>query len=118
MAIAVIIAVILQIGFGFLLGPYAIGHMRGSFEEIVDLTKTVAATTATLCIPVFIALPILVPKSVPLIAGPFALVAMLGLRLLVRSWKTRNPVGVQPGATEDAQRVLVFGAGEGASAVD
>ncbi|HOI02548.1 MAG TPA: nucleoside-diphosphate sugar epimerase/dehydratase [Dermatophilaceae bacterium] len=113
MAIAVIIAVILQIGFGFLLGPYAIGHMRGSFEEIVDLTKTVAATTATLCIPVFIALPILVPKSVPLIAGPFALVAMLGLRLLVRSWKTRNPVGVQPGATEDAQRVLVFGAGEG-----
>ena len=68
MAIAVIIAVILQIGFGFLLGPYAIGHMRGSFEEIVDLTKTVAATTATLCIPVFIALPILVPKSVPLLS--------------------------------------------------
>lgn len=112
-AIAAVLAVILQLGFGFLLGPYAIGHMRGSFEEIVDLAKTVAVTTAALCIPVFVALPILVPKSVPLIAGPFALVAMLGLRLLVRSWKIRNPVGVDPEATEDAQRVLVFGAGEG-----
>jgi FlaA1/EpsC-like NDP-sugar epimerase len=112
-AIAAALAIVLQLAVGFLLGPYAIGHMRGSFEEIVDLAKTVAVTTAALCLPVFIALPILVPKSVPLIAGPFALVAMLGLRLLVRSWKTRNPVGVDPSASEDAQRVVVFGAGEG-----
>lgn len=112
-AIAAALAIVLQLAVGFLLGPYAIGHMRGSFEEIVDLAKTVAVSTAALCLPVFIALPILVPKSVPLIAGPFALVAMLGLRLLVRSWKTRNPVGVDPSASEDAQRVVVFGAGEG-----
>jgi FlaA1/EpsC-like NDP-sugar epimerase len=112
-AIAVALAVALQLALGFLFGPYAIGHMRGSFEEIVDLAKTVAATTAALCIPVFVAVPILVPKSVPIIAGPFALVAMLGLRLLVRSWRTRNPVGVDPDADADARRVLVFGAGEG-----
>jgi len=113
MAIAIAVAVVLQVAFGFLLGPYAIGHMRGSFEEIVDLTKTVAATTAALCIPVFVALPILVPKSAPLVAGPFALVAMLGLRLIVRSYKIRNPVGVDPEAAADARRVVVFGAGEG-----
>ncbi|MBK6440604.1 MAG: polysaccharide biosynthesis protein [Actinomycetales bacterium] len=107
------VAALLQLVFGFLLGPYAVGHLRGSFEEIVDLTKTVVLTAAVLCIPVFVARPILVPKSVPIIAGPFALVAMLGLRLLVRAWKTRNPVGVDPDAAADARRVLVFGAGEG-----
>ena len=90
------VAALLQLVFGFLLGPYAVGHLRGSFEEIVDLTKTVVLTAAVLCIPVFVARPILVPKSVPIIAGPFALVAMLGLRLLVRAWKTRNPVGGDP----------------------
>ncbi|MBK6443581.1 MAG: polysaccharide biosynthesis protein [Actinomycetales bacterium] len=107
------IASVLQLIFGFLLGPYAVGHLRGSFEEIVDLAKTVVLTAAALCIPVFVARPILVPKSVPIIAGPFALVAMLGLRLLVRAWKTRNPVGVDPDAVADARRALVFGAGEG-----
>ena len=61
-AIAAALAIVLQLAVGFLLGPYAIGHMRGSFEEIVDLAKTVAVTTAALCLPVFIALPILVPK--------------------------------------------------------
>ena len=113
LGIATAITVVLQLGFGFLLGPYAVGHLRGSFEEIVDIAKTVAATTATLCLPVWISRPILVPKSVPIIAGAFALVAMLGFRLLVRSWRTRNPVGIDPDAAADARRVLVFGAGEG-----
>ena len=37
------IASVLQLIFGFLLGPYAVGHLRGSFEEIVDLAKTEGA---------------------------------------------------------------------------
>jgi len=111
--IATTIVVVLQVAFGFLFGPYAVGHMRGSFEEIVDLAKTVAAATAVLCVPVFVALPILVPKSVPLIAGPFALVGMLALRLTVRAWKTRRGLDAPADAAESARRVVVFGAGEG-----
>lgn len=49
--------------------------MRGSFDEIVDLAKTVLATTLVTWIPVLIANPILVPKSVPIFVGAFALVA-------------------------------------------
>jgi hypothetical protein len=31
-----------QVVIGGLIGPYVVGHERGSFEEIVDVAKTVA----------------------------------------------------------------------------
>ena len=109
-----IVAMALQVVFGFTLGPYAIGHMRGSFDEIVDLARTVAAATLVLAIPVLIARGTLIPMSVPFFAGAFALVGMLGLRLLVRQWKTRrgHPAG-DAQVVENPARVVVFGAGEG-----
>ena len=114
LAITAVIAAALQLVFGFLFGPYAVGHMRGSFDEIVDLAKTVLAASLATWLPVLIANPILVPKSVPIIAGAFALVGMLALRLLVRSWKNRRGY---PGGDADysgeRSRVVVFGAGEG-----
>jgi FlaA1/EpsC-like NDP-sugar epimerase len=114
LAVAAVITGAVQLVFGFLFGPYAVGHMRGSFDEIVDLAKTVLATSLVAWIPVLIANPILVPKSVPIIAGAFALVGMLALRLLVRSWKNRR--GYPGGDADDSgarARVVVFGAGEG-----
>ena len=76
LAVAAVITGAVQLVFGFLFGPYAVGHMRGSFDEIVDLAKTVLATSLVAWIPVLIANPILVPKSVPIIAGAFALVGL------------------------------------------
>jgi len=114
LAITAVIAGSVQLVFGFLFGPYAVGHMRGSFDEIVDLAKTVLAASLVTWIPVLIANPILVPKSVPIFAGAFALVGMLALRLIVRTWKNRRgyPGGDSDYAGERA-RVVVFGAGEG-----
>ena len=114
LAITAVIAAALQLVFGFLFGPYAVGHMRGSFDEIVDLAKTVLAASLVTWVPVLIANPILVPKSVPIIAGAFALVGMLALRLLVRSWKNRRGYpGGDADYSGDRSRVVVFGAGEG-----
>ena len=45
-ALFAIAAVIGQVVVGHLLGPYAVGHIRGSFEEVADLGITVSIVTA------------------------------------------------------------------------
>ena len=93
--------------FGFLIGPYGIGHLRASFEEILDLTKAVLATMVVVLVPVCVASPILVPRSVPITGAALALMTMFAMRLAVRSWKIRQ----RP--TDGKRRMVVFGAGEG-----
>ena len=93
--------------FGFLIGPYGIGHLRASFEEILDLTKAVLATMVVVLVPVCVASPILVPRSVPVTGAALALMTMFSMRLAVRSWKIRR----RP--TDGKRRMVVFGAGEG-----
>ena len=100
-------AALLHLMFGFLIGPYGIGHLRASFEEILDLTKAVLATMVVVLVPVCIASPILVPRSVPVTAAALALMTMFSMRLAVRSWKIRR----RP--TDGKCRMVVFGAGEG-----
>jgi FlaA1/EpsC-like NDP-sugar epimerase len=100
-------AALLHLMFGFLIGPYGIGHLRASFEEILDLTKAVLATMVVVLVPVCIASPILVPRSVPVTGAALALMTMFSMRLAVRSWKIRR----RP--TYGKRRMVVFGAGEG-----
>lgn len=101
------VAVLLQIAFGTMFGPYAVGHVRGSFEESVDIGRTVGAVSGALLIWALFADPIMVPRSVPLIAGAVALAAMFAARFVVRSLRTHRRV-----AQREQRRVIVFGAGD------
>ncbi|WP_114201808.1 polysaccharide biosynthesis protein [Janibacter anophelis] len=96
-----------HLALGGVAGPYAVGHSRGSFEEIVDLTKT-ALVVGALGLVVNALLPTqLVPRSIPLTAALVAVVAMLAVRTVLRTQRAR----MRADATD--QRVIVFGAGEG-----
>jgi len=92
---------------GAVIGPYAIGHRRGSFEETTELSRTVLVTTIGLGVWALTARPQMVPRSVPMVAGALALVAMFAVRFLIRSWRSRHYESVA-----SARRVVVFGAGD------
>src|ERR1035437_5806070 len=94
---------------GAAIGPYSVGHKRGSFEETTDLGRTVLATASGLFILAFVANPLMVPRSVPVVAGALALVAMFAERFFIRSWRSRRAVA---GEKENQRRVVVFDAGD------
>jgi len=92
---------------GALMGPYAVGHQRGSFEETTDIGRTVLVTSAGLLIWDLIARPQVVPRSVPVVAGALALVGMFAVRFLIRSWRDHRAA-----SQVQERRVIVFGAGD------
>ncbi len=101
-------AAVLHLLFGTLFGPYAVGHQRGSYEEILDIAKTVAIWTVILFGAGLIDYLLHIPRSLPAIGGALATLGMFGARFLFRSALSR------PGeSAETAKRVIVFGAGEG-----
>lgn len=106
-AIFSVVAVVLHIAIGAVVGPYAVGHVRGSFEESVDIARTVLPVTAVLLVWALVSDPIMVPRSVPVIAGALALAAMFAARFVVRSLRTRRR-----GPQHEQRRVIVFGAGD------
>src|SRR5690349_21469509 len=55
----------LQLVAGTIVGPYAVGHERGSFEETADVSKTVAVATVMPMFLVFAAHLGPIPRSVP-----------------------------------------------------
>lgn len=92
---------------GGLTGPYAVGHSRGSFEEIIDLTQS-SAWIALIGLLVNVLSPLqLVPRSIPVTGALVALVAMLAVRMVWRTRRARDRTGASD------KRVIVFGAGEG-----
>jgi len=92
---------------GAVIGPYSVGHRRGSFEETTDLVRTVLATTVALMAWAFLSDPQVVPRSVPVVAGALALVGMFAVRFLIRSWRNSHA-----STGENERRVIVFGAGD------
>ena len=92
---------------GALIGPYAVSHQRGSFEESVDIGRTVAVTAGGLLVWALLVHPIVVPRSVPVVAGALAMMGMFAVRFLIRSW--RNGHAASEG---HERRVIVFGAGD------
>ena len=101
------LVVVLHLVTGFTVGPYAIGHVMGSLEEVVDLLRIIALTVVPAFAINWFTSPLWAPRSVPLIGGLIAILAMFGARFVVRLRTTR------PGEHEDAERVIVFGAGRG-----
>jgi FlaA1/EpsC-like NDP-sugar epimerase len=92
---------------GAAIGPYSVGHTRGSFEESTDLSGTALATASGLLILAFLANPLMVPRSVPVVAATLALIAMFAARFLIRSWRSTHAL-----TGENERRVIVYGAGE------
>jgi FlaA1/EpsC-like NDP-sugar epimerase len=92
---------------GAVIGPYAVGHRRGSFEETADISRTVAVTTGGLVVWALLAKPQMVPRSVPVVAGTLALVGMFAVRFLIRTSRSRHCT-----SQENQRRVIVFGAGD------
>ena len=92
---------------GTVIGPYAVGHRRGSFEETTDISRTVVVTAGGLVVWALIADPQVVPRSVPVVAGALALVGMFAVRFMIRSWRSRHYA-----SQENERRVIVFGAGD------
>jgi FlaA1/EpsC-like NDP-sugar epimerase len=106
-------AIVLQVMVGFWTGPYGIGHTRGSYEEILDVIKTVIIVAFLVTLLNLLLHPNLLARSVPPIAFAFALVGMLALRLVVREWKARNGHAHRADRVEQPRRTIIFGAGEG-----
>jgi len=92
---------------GSAIGPYAVDHRRASFEEVADLGRSVLANTVVLLTWALWADPLMVPRSVPVVAGALALVGMFAIRFLIRSRRSRR---AETG--EGERRVIVFGAGD------
>ena len=102
------VAVACQVVFGAFLGPYAVGHDRGSFEETYDVGRTVLLTTLVLLTAVFAIRFGPVPRSVPFTAPAFAILGMFSARFIIRSVRT-----AQAGHhREEDRRVVIFGAGD------
>lgn len=102
------IAAAAHVVIGAFFGPYAVGHLRGSYEEIVDLMRTVALWSIPLQALTLLGPWSLGPRSLPLAAGAASLLGMFGARYVLRATRGR----LDPASTASS-RVLVFGAGEG-----
>ncbi len=101
------VAVATHLVVGSLIGPYVVGHQRGSFEEVYDVATTLAVVTPPLAIWALVANPIVVPRSVPFVAAALALTMMFAARFAVRAVRMRRAA-----LREGARRVVVFGAGD------
>ncbi|MDN5794747.1 MAG: polysaccharide biosynthesis protein [Intrasporangium sp.] len=101
------VAVIGQLVIGFVVGPYAVGHIRGSFEEVVDLGITVGLVGLGLFAWALLADPVIVPRGVPITGAAIAILAMFAARFVLRTIRAHLAVG-----REAQRRVIVFGAGE------
>lgn len=100
-------AAVAQVVIGALIGPYRVGHQRGSFEETVDVGRAATLTGLGLMVWALVAHPVVVPRSVPVVAGALALSGMFAVRFLVRTWRNRTAA-----QRSHDKRVIVFGAGE------
>jgi len=107
-AMTALVAAVMHLAIGSLIGPYVVGHLRGSYEEIVDIGRTVGIWSLVLFVVGLVSPWAQAPRSLPIIGGALAALAMFGARFFLRAARTR------PGGVEDAERrVIVFGAGEG-----
>ncbi|WP_430782628.1 polysaccharide biosynthesis protein [Actinoplanes sp. G11-F43] len=107
-AVAALVHTAAGIPFGIYTGRWS----YGSFEEIAALVKTAAVTMPTLLL-LDTLLGRLVPRSAIIAAGLIALVLTAGVRYTVRLLQDSR---LRP-SPEDGIRVVVMGAGEGATQV-
>lgn len=95
-----------QLLLGYTIGPYRISHARGSYEESFDLGRTTLIVTVLAFLAVALWRPAGLPRSAPVTGGSLALLGMFAVRLVFRSFRTRQARG-----RPVEQRAIVFGAG-------
>ncbi|WP_454085378.1 polysaccharide biosynthesis protein [Georgenia sp. Marseille-Q6866] len=97
-----------QIVVGTLLKLYRGKYRVGSFEESLGLLLSMVIVALALIVAfVFIGGLELFPRSIALLAPPFALMFMAAGRWAYRAWTTpKRP------STEDTENVLIYGAGD------
>jgi FlaA1/EpsC-like NDP-sugar epimerase len=108
------LAVVIQAVAGLLFGLYRSRWRYATFEEAGAAARSVVLTTGLLyAANRWLLVERYVPESVPIAAGFGALIALGGYRYTYRilTDRRRRPDADHP----DAQRALVFGAGEGGS---
>lgn len=96
-----------QLVIGYVVGPYSISHVLGSFEEVVELTTTTAIVTVLLFLGSLMVSTPTIPRGVPLTAGALAIATMFALRFVVRTVRSHRAM-----QTPAERRAIVFGAGE------
>ncbi|MBW3084632.1 UDP-N-acetyl-alpha-D-glucosamine C6 dehydratase [Austwickia sp. TVS 96-490-7B] len=100
---------LLQLVFGSLLGPYRVSHTRGSYEETFDLMRSMLTTTVSaLLIQFLLWHPTHLPRSGSVMGSGLALLGSFALRLMFRSFRTRE---IRTRA-DSAERAIVYGAGD------
>ncbi|WP_298711659.1 nucleoside-diphosphate sugar epimerase/dehydratase [uncultured Micrococcus sp.] len=103
----VVLTAVVQLVAGYLMGFYRGRYGYGTFEEVRGLTALVIGVSALVtAVLLVVGDAWQVPRSLLLIAGPIALVLMLGLRYIHR---LRREARMGPG--EDAAPTLIYGAG-------
>jgi FlaA1/EpsC-like NDP-sugar epimerase len=113
LVIAILLALVVQGMAGLACGLYTGRSRFGSFDEVSSLTEATAITMGVLSALNLVARVRLVPASVPVVAGVVALVVMSGVRY---GWRLAVERGRRPNG-DGCRRLLVFGAGEGASQI-
>jgi FlaA1/EpsC-like NDP-sugar epimerase len=111
--IAGAVAVLAQVISGLLFGVYRGRWRFGSFDEVAALARSIVLSTVLVLLANVAIRPYLVPRSAPIAGGVTCLVLMGGGRFLWRlvDERRRRPCG------DELERMLVFGAGEGASQI-
>ena len=105
---------VVHVALGLAVGPYRRHVVRGTFEEVRDLALTDGMVTLVLFgvaatrVATDPGGPILVPGTVPLVAGLVAYSVQLAIRLVFRTRQQRSATR-RPGSVP----VIVFGAGTG-----
>ncbi len=100
-----------QLLLGALLLLYRGRYLSGSFDELRAVAVSVTAVSAIASAVVMAVQPTGIPRSVPFLAWPLALVGMAGIRYVKRliAQASSRPTG--------AERILIFGAGRVGSAL-
>ncbi len=104
----VVLAVILQTGFGMLSHRYRGRHLVGAIDDAIHVAGVTAATGFVLFV-IGLTAVIAVPRWLPIIATLVALPLLLGPRIALRLTREHRD---RPDAVS-AERVIVFGAGRG-----
>ena len=104
-----VVAGALFVATGLAVGLYAGRHRLGSYQELRQLAGATLVPTAALTVWLVLSQPRPLALSVPLIAMPLALVAMLAARGVLRAYRDRR----RPIESEQIP-ALVFGAGDAA----
>ena len=113
LVVLVPVAVVVQAVAGLAAGLYTGRARYGSFDEVVSMVRSTVLTSCFLFVVNPLAEPRLVPASVPIVGGVIALALLGGIRYTWRLAleRKRRPSG------DGCHRLLVFGAGEGATQV-